>query len=192
MDTNIFMIFVSGVLINNFVLSRFLGICPFLGVSKRLETALGMSLAVLFVSALSSVFTFVAYEFLLAPFGLQYMYTVAFVLIMASFVQLTEMILKKYSPLLHKSLGIYLPLLTTNCAILGVLVLNMQSGYGMLSSVINAIGVSVGFALAIMLFAGIRERLVFADVPKCFQGFPIAMIIAGLMSIAFLGFAGLA
>jgi len=189
MDNNIFMIFVSGVLINNFVLSRFLGICPFLGVSKRLETAFGMSLAVLFVSALSSVFTFAVYEFLLAPFGLEYMYTVAFVLIMASFVQLTELILKKYSPLLHQSLGIYLPLLTTNCAILGVLVLNMQSGYGILTSVINAIGVSVGFAVAIMLFAGIRERLVFADVPKCFQGFPIAMIIAGLMSIAFLGFA---
>ena len=192
METNIFMIFISGVLINNFVLSRFLGICPFLGVSKRLETALGMSLAVLFVSVCSSVFAFIIYEFLLTPFSLQYMSTVVFVLIMASFVQLTEMLVKRYSPLLHESLGIYLPLLTTNCAVLGVLVLNMQSGFDMLSATVNAVGVSVGFAVAIMLFAGIRERLVFADVPKCFQGFPIAMIIAGLMSIAFLGFAGLA
>ena len=191
MDNNIFVVFVSGVLINNFVMSRFLGICPFLGVSRRLETAFGMSLSVMFVTVLSSIFTYAVYELLLKRFGIEYLYTVAFILIIAGFVQILEMVIKKYSPALYKSLGIYLPLLTTNCAILGVVVLNIQSRYDMLASAINAVGVSVGFALAILLFAGIRERLVFADVPKCFQGFPIAMIIAGLMSISFFGFAGL-
>jgi len=192
MDTNIFAVFISGVLINNFVLSRFLGICPFLGVSKSLKTAIGISVAILVVTVFSSILTFMVYEFLLAPFEIEYLATVAFVLIVAGFVQLLEMFLKKHVKTLYSALGIYLPLLVTNCAIMGVIVLNMQSGFGMLTAVVNATGVAIGFAVAIVLFAGIRERLVFADVPKCFQGFPIAMIIAGLMSVAFMGFMGLA
>ena len=188
---NLFVIFMSAVLINNCVMSRFMGICPFLGVSKKIETSIGMSVAVTFVIVMSSIFTFAVYEFMLKRFEIEYLYNVAFILIIAAFVQLTEMFIKKKSHSLYKSLGVYLPLITTNCAVLGVVVLNMQNDYSFIASIVNALGVSAGFAVSILLFAGIRERLAFADVPKAFHGFPLAMVTAGLMSIAFFGFAGL-
>ena len=189
-NSNLFVIFVSAVLINNCVMSRFMGICPFLGVSKKIETSIGMSVAVAFVIVMSSLFTFVVYE-VLKFFSIEYLYNVAFILIIAAFVQLTEMFIKKTSHSLYKALGVYLPLITTNCAVLGVVVLNMQSEYSLVASLVNALGVSAGFAVSILLFAGIRERLAFADVPKAFHGFPLAMVTSGLMSIAFFGFAGL-
>jgi electron transport complex protein RnfA len=185
------LVFVSAVLVNNFVLNRFLGICPFLGVSRRVETALGMGLAVTFVMALASAATWIVYYTLLFPFDLEYLYNIAFILIIAALVQLVEMFIKKSSPTLYQALGIYLPLITTNCAVLGVAVLNKESGYGFLTSVVNGVGAALGFGLAIVLFASIRERLERAEIPKPFRGFPIALITAGLMSIAFLGFSGL-
>ncbi|MDR1641352.1 MAG: electron transport complex subunit RsxA [Clostridiales bacterium] len=185
------LIFMSAVLVNNFVLNRFLGICPFLGVSKKVETALGMSIAVTFVMALASAATYVVYYALLVPFDLEYLYNIAFILIIAALVQLVEMFIKKSSPTLYQALGIYLPLITTNCAVLGVTVLNKESGYSFVTSVINGVGAALGFGLAIILFASIRERLERSDIPKAFRGFPIALITAGLMSIAFLGFSGL-
>ncbi|MDR2899463.1 MAG: electron transport complex subunit RsxA [Clostridiales bacterium] len=188
---DLFLIFIGGVLVNNFVMSRFLGICPFLGVSKKLETAVGMSVAVAFVMVLSSAFTYLVYNLVLIPMKIEYLYNVTFILIIAAFVQFVEMFLKKSAPALYRALGVYLPLITTNCAVLGVVVLNMQKDYGLLTGMINSFGAACGFALAISLFAGIRERLRYADVPEHFQGFPIAMITAGLMSIAFFGFSGL-
>jgi electron transport complex protein RnfA len=185
------LIFMSAVLVNNFVLNKFLGICPFLGVSKKVETALGMSIAVTFVMALASAATYVVYYALLVPFDLEYLYNIAFILIIAALVQLVEMFIKKSSPTLYQALGIYLPLITTNCAVLGVTVLNKESGYSFVTSVINGVGAALGFGLAIILFASIRERLERSDIPKAFRGFPIALITAGLMSIAFLGFSGL-
>jgi len=189
-NTNLFVIFMSAMLINNCVMSRFMGICPFLGVSKKIETSIGMSIAVAFVIVMSSMFTYVVYE-VLKFFNIEYLYNVAFILIIAAFVQLVEMFIKKKSHALYKALGVYLPLITTNCAVLGVVVLNMQNEYSFVASIVNALGVSAGFAVSILLFAGIRERLAFADVPKPFHGFPLAMITAGLMSISFFGFAGL-
>ncbi len=186
------LIFMSAVLVNNFVLSRFLGICPFLGVSKKVETAVGMGVAVTFVMALASAATFVVYEFILAPLGIAYLYNIAFILIIASLVQLVEMYMKKSSPTLYQALGIYLPLITTNCAVLGVTVINMESYSGdFITSVVHGVGAAIGFMLAIVLFAGIREKMEHNNIPKAFRGFPIALITAGLMSVAFLGFTGL-
>lgn len=185
------LVFLAAVFVNNFVMSQFLGICPFLGVSKKIETALGMGVAVIFVMALASAVTSIVYTQLLVRFEIEYLYNIAFILIIAALVQLVEMFLKKSSPSLYSALGVYLPLITTNCAVLGVTVLNMQNGYGFFMSVINGVGGAVGFCLSIVLFAGIRERIEHNSIPKAFQGFPIALMAAGLMSIAFFGFTGL-
>ncbi|MFA6697006.1 MAG: electron transport complex subunit RsxA [Eubacteriales bacterium] len=188
---SIFVILLSSILVNNFIMSRFLGICPFLGVSKRVETAVGMGLAVTFVMALASVITYLAHYFILVPLKLEYMQTLAFILIIAALVQFVEMVIQKSSPSLYQALGVYLPLITTNCAVLGVAIINIEEGYDLFQTLINGVGGALGFTLAIVLFAGIRERLELSDIPKPLQGFPIAMITAGLMSVAFLGFQGL-
>lgn len=185
------LIFMSAVLVNNFVLNRFLGICPFLGVSKKTDTAMGMGVAVTFVMALASAAAYMAEYYLLRPLGLGYLYNIAYILIIAALVQLVEMFIKKSSPSLYQALGIYLPLITTNCAVLGVTVLNRDNGYGFLTSIIHGIGAAIGFTVAIVLFAGIRERLARNNIPAAFRGFPIALIAAGLMAVAFLGFTGL-
>jgi len=187
----IFIILLSSILINNFILSRFLGICPFLGVSQKISTAVGMGAAVTFVMALASVITYLAHYFLLEPLGMEYMQTLAFILIIAALVQFVEMVIQKTSPSLYQALGVYLPLITTNCAVLGVAILNINEKYDLFQTLVNGIGGALGFTLAIVLFAGIRERLETADIPEPFKGFPIAMITAGLMSVAFLGFQGL-
>lgn len=185
-------ILLSSILVNNYVLSRFLGICPFLGVSKKVSTALGMGMAVTFVMALASLITYLVQYYILAPFGVEYMQTIAFILVIAALVQLVEMMLQKTSPALYQSLGVYLPLITTNCAVLGVAILNITEQYNLLETVVNGVGAAIGFTIAIVLFAGIRERLELSSIPKTFQGFPIALISAALMSIAFMGFSGLA
>lgn len=189
--TGLFVILVSSILVNNFVMSRFLGICPFLGVSKQVETAVGMSMAVTFVMTLASIITYLVQYLILVPLGLEYLQTIAFILVIAALVQLVEMVVQKVSPTLYKALGVYLPLITTNCAVLGVAILNIQAEYNLIETIVNAVGASIGFGLAIILFAGIRERLEIADIPAIFKGFPIALITASLMSIAFLGFNGL-
>ena len=181
----------GAILANNFIFSQFLGICPFLGVSKKVDTAVGMGIAVTFVMGLASAITWVVNEFILVRFGLMYMQTVAFILVIASLVQFIEMFLQKSMPSLYTALGVYLPLITTNCAVLGVALLNIQSGYGFISSVVYGVTGGIGFLLAIVLFASIRERLVFADYPKSFEGFPIALVTAGLMALASMGFSGL-
>lgn len=188
---NLLLILLSVVLVNNFVLSRFLGICPFLGVSKKVETATGMSLAVTFVMALASVMTWLVNTFILVPFGIEYMQTIAFILVIAGLVQFVEMVIKKTSPTLYQALGVYLPLITTNCAVLGVAILNIQSNFNLIETLVNGVGGGLSFTLAIVLFAGVRERLETAPIPKALEGFPIAMIAASLFSIAFLGFQGL-
>ncbi|MDR2904045.1 MAG: electron transport complex subunit RsxA [Clostridiales bacterium] len=188
----LFLIFLSAVLVNNFVMSRFLGICPFLGVSKRVETALGMGVAVTFVIALASAVTYIVYYTILVPLDIKYLYNIAFILIIAALVQFVEMFIKKSSPTLYQALGVYLPLITTNCAVLGVAVINIEAaGYTFIDAVVNGVGAALGFTLAIVLFAGIRERLERNNIPEPFLGFPIALVTAGLMSIAFLGFQGL-
>ena len=184
-------IMISAIFINNFVLSRFLGICPFLGVSKQVETAVGMGVAVTFVMALASAITYVVQYSILDPLGLGYLQTIAFILIIAALVQLVEMIIKKSSPSLYQALGIYLPLITTNCAVLGVALINIQNEYNFIETIFNGVGAALGFTLAIVLFAGIRERLETSAVPKALEGFPIALLTAGLMAIAFLGFSGM-
>lgn len=185
------LIIISAIFINNFVLSRFLGICPFLGVSKKVETAIGMSLAVTFVMALASVISWMVQYLILVPLEIEYMQTIAFILVIAGLVQFVEMVIKKTSPTLYQALGVYLPLITTNCAVLGVAILNIQSNYNLIETLVNGIGGGLSFTLAIVLFAGVRERLEFAPTPKALEGFPIAMIAASLFSIAFLGFSGL-
>lgn len=188
-------IFLSAVFVNNIVLSRFLGVCPFLGVSKRVETSFGMGLAVTFVMTMASIITYIVYNYILAPLNIEYLYTIAFILVIASLVQLVEMVIQKTSPSLYQALGVYLPLITTNCAVLGIAVINMQKGnqgdFGLIDSIVNGFGTAVGFTLAIVLLAGIRERIEFNNIPKSFKGFPITLITAGLMAIAFLGFSGL-
>ena len=192
-------IVVTAVLTENFVLSKFLGICPFLGVSKRVSTAFGMSAAVLFVMTLAGAITWAVSRWLLQADwngdgvvgDLAFLQTIAFILVIASLVQLTEMAIKKMSPSLYQSLGIFLPLITTNCAVLGLAVLNQQRSYGFLESMVNALGAALGFGLALILFAGLRERLELADVPKSFQGAALALITAGILSLAFMGFSGL-
>lgn len=187
----LFVVLMAAIFVNNFIFSQFLGLCPFLGVSKKVETAAGMGVAVIFVIALASAATWLVYNFILVPLDLAYLYNIAFILIIATLVQFVEMFIKKSSPSLYQALGVYLPLITTNCAVLGVAVTNMENGYDFITSIVNGVGGAVGFALAIILYAGIRERIARCDIPKPFQGFPIALIAAGLMSIAFLGFSGM-
>lgn len=182
---------VSCILTNNFIFSRFLGCCPFLGVSNKVETAVGMGVAVTFVMALASLFTHLVYNYILIPLKLEYLSTIAFILIIAGLVQFVEMFIRKSSPSLYKSLGIYLPLITTNCAVLGVAILNVSNLYGIVYSVFNGVFSALGFMLAIVLMAGVRERLETSNIPKCLKGFPISLITAGLMSMAFMGFKGL-
>ena len=189
--TEFALIIISTVLVNNFVLVKFLGLCPFLGVSRKLETATGMSLATTFVLTLSSVCSYLANEYLLAPLGLEYLRTITFILVIAVVVQFTEMVVHKTSPLLYQVLGIFLPLITTNCAVLGVALLNVQQQHGFFESAVYGFGAAVGFSMVMILFAAIRERVAVADVPEAFQGSAIALVTAGLMSLAFMGFAGL-
>lgn len=182
---------VSAILVNNFVLSRFLGICPFLGVSKQVETAFGMGMAVTFVMTLAGIITYGVWNLILVPRNLEFLQTIAFILVIASLVQFVEIVLQKVSPTLYSALGVFLPLITTNCAVLGLALLNIQYKLGLIQTIVHSMSAAVGFSLAIVLFAGIREKLELADVPKPFEGFPIALLTASLMAIAFLGFQGL-
>lgn len=186
-----FIIIISSIFVNNVVLSQFLGICPFLGVSNRVGTSLGMGAAVTFVMAISSIVAYLIQYYVLVPLGIQYMQTIVFILVIAALVQMVEIILKKVSPALYQALGIFLPLITTNCAVLGVAILMIQKEYNLLQSVTYSVSTALGFALALILFAGIRERLDFEDVPKSFRGVPIALITAGILAMAFMGFSGL-
>lgn len=199
----LFVILVGSILVNNFVLSRFLGICPFLGVSKQVETAVGMGMAVTFVMTMAGILTWVIQYTLLDPansiftmmgienFDLRYLQTIAFILVIASLVQFVEIFLQKVSPTLYQALGVFLPLITTNCAVLGLAILNIQYEYNLIEVIVHSIGGALGFSLSIVLFAGIREKLEISNIPKPFKGFPIALITASLMSMAFFGFAGL-
>ncbi len=189
--TEFALILISTVLVNNFVLVKFLGLCPFLGVSSKLETAIGMSFATTFVLTLVSICSYLVNEFLLIPFGVEYLRTIAFILVIAAVVQFTEMVMHKTSPALYQLLGIFLPLITTNCAVLGVALLNVQEGHGFIDSLLYGFGAAVGFSLVMVLFASVRERLDVSDVPAPFKGSAIALVTAGLMSMAFMGFAGL-
>ena len=191
MATEILGIIIAALLSQNFILVKFYGICPFMGVSKKIDTALGMGMAVTFVMALASAACWVVNKFLLIPLGLSYMQTVAFILVIASIVQVVEMFLKKSVPALYKALGVFLPLITTNCAVLGVVLVNVQEGYNFLISVINGAAGGLGFTLAIVLFASVRERVDKAECPECFKGYPIALITAGFLALAFMGFSGL-
>ena len=186
----LFTISLNAILAENFILVKFLGICPFMGVSKKLDTSLGMGFAVVFVMALASAATWAVNEFLLVPLELAYMQTVVFILVIAALVQFVEMFLQKVMPALYQALGIYLPLITTNCAVLGVALLNIQNGYTFLESVVYGITGGIGFTLAIVLFSSIRERLEDCDCPKAFKGFPLALIAAGLLALSFMGFSG--
>lgn len=184
-------ILLTGILTENFVLSKFLGICPFLGVSKKLNTAVGMSAAVIFVMVLSTAVTYPINQFLLVKNGLEYLQTLVFILVIAALVQLVEIALKKFLPALYNSLGIYLPLITTNCAVLGVVLLNIDKSYSFWQSIVNSLGAGLGFMLAMVLFAGVRVRLESCEVPKFLQGLPITLIAASLVSVSFLGFTGI-
>ena len=187
---SLFSISLSAILAENFILVKFLGICPFMGVSKKSDTAIGMGVAVIFVMAIASAATWAVDHYLLAPYDLGYMQTVAFILVIAALVQFVEMFLQKVIPSLYQALGIYLPLITTNCAVLGVALLNIQNGYTFIESVVYGVMGGVGFTVAIVLFASVRERLEDCDCPKCFKGFPIALIAAGLLALSFMGFSG--
>lgn len=189
--TGYLLIFVSTVLVNNIVLVKFLGLCPFMSVSTKVETAMGMGLATTFVLTLSSISSYLINEYLLVPLGLGFLRTIAFILAIAVVVQFTEMVVHKTSPLLYQILGIFLPLITTNCAVLGVALLNIQEQHGFIESAIYGFGAAVGFSLVLILFAALRERIAVSDVPEIFKGAPIALITAGIMSIAFMGFTGL-
>lgn len=184
------LIFISAIFVNNIILTQFLGICPFLGVSKKIETSLGMGAAVAFVMTLATVVTWLVQTYVLNPFGLQYLQTLAFILIIAALVQMVEIVLKKVSPALYQALGIFLPLITTNCAVLGVAILVIQKDFDLIQSVVYAFSTAVGFALAMTVFAGIREQLELVRIPKGMQGMAITMITAGLLSLAFMGFSG--
>ena len=192
MLTSILSISLGAILINNFIMSQFLGCCPFFGVSKKIDTAVGMGMAVTFVMGLASAVTYLINNFILVPLGLEFMQTVAFILVIATLVQFVEMFLMKSMPALYKALGVFLPLITTNCAVLGVALQNVQNSYNFIESVVYGITGGIGFTLSIVLFASIRERLfASAECPKCFEGFPIALISASLMAMAFLGFSGM-
>ncbi len=182
---------IGAAVVNNVVLSQFLGLCPFFGVSKKIETAAGMGGAVIFVITLSSLVTSLIYKFILIPLDMSYMQTIVFILVIAALVQFVEMFLKKAMPPLYASLGVYLPLITTNCAVLGIAITNVQKSYTVLQGVVNGFATAVGFTIAIVLMAGLREKMEYNDVPKYFQGFPIILLTAGLMAIAFFGFSGI-
>lgn len=185
------LLIISAAIVNNVVLSQFLGLCPFLGVSKKVETAGGMGAAVIFVITIASLVTSLIYKFILAPLDLTYLQTIVFILVIAALVQFVEMFLKKSMPALYESLGVYLPLITTNCAVLGVALNSVQYGYNILRSVVYGLGISIGFTIAIVILAGIREKMEYNDIPESWQGMPIVMVTAGLMSIAFFGFSGI-
>ncbi len=189
--TEYILIIIGTVWVNNIVLSQFLGLCPFMGVSRKLETAMGMGLATTFVLTLSSISSFLVYEYLLEPFGLEYLRTISFILVIAAIVGFTELVVHKTSPLLHNVLGIYLPLITTNCAVLGVALLNTQQSNNFIESALYGFGSAIGFTLVLVLFAAMRERLAASDIPEAFQGNAIGMVTAGLMALAFMGFTGL-
>ena len=189
--SNLLLIIVGGVLVNNFVMSQFLGICPFLGVSKKTETALGMGMAVTFVMALASLITYFIQTYLLVPFGLEYMQTIAFILVIAMLVQVVEVALKKISASLYQALGVYLPLITTNCAVLGVAINNITDGYTFLESMVSSLGVGLGFLLAMVLFSGLRSRIDETNIPRPFKGLAVTLIAASFISLAFMGFAGI-
>lgn len=190
-DTSLLIIVISALLVKNFVLTQFLGICPFLGVSKKLSTALGMGGAVIFVMTIASGVTRLVYDLLLDPYELEYLQTIAFILVIASLVQFVEIVLKKFVPPLYKALGIFLPLITTNCAVLGAALINIDEGYNVVSSTVYGFGAGLGFTLALVLFAGVREKLEYSDIPESFKGLPISLIAAALVSVAFFGFQGL-
>ena len=189
--TKLFIIFLSAALVNNYVLNRFLGICPFLGVSKNSSAAFGMGMAVIFVMTIASMATWLIRHYLLIPLNITFLQTITFILVIATLVQFVEMVIAKTSPALQQALGIFLPLITTNCAVLGVATINSDSNLNFIESVVNGLGAGVGFTIALLLMSAIRERLDLADVPECMRGIPIAFIIAGLMSLAFMGFTGL-
>lgn len=184
------LIFISAIFVNNIVLSQFLGICPFLGVSKKIDTALGMGATVAFVLTLATIVTYLLQVYVLNPFNLQYLQTLAFILVIASLVQMVEIVMKKVSPALYQALGIFLPLITTNCAVLGVAILVIQKDFNLLQSVVYAFSTAIGFALALVVFAGLREQLSLVKIPKGMQGIPIVLVTAGLLSLAFMGFSG--
>ena len=189
--TNLLIIAIGSALVNNVVLSQFLGLCPFLGVSKKVKTAAGMGTAVIFVITLASFVAALIYQFVLTPLNITYLKTIVFILVIAALVQFVEMFLKKYMVSLYESLGVYLPLITTNCAVLGVALTNVQKSYSILASVVNGFATAAGFTISIVILAGIREKMEYNDIPKPFQGMPIVLITAGLMAIAFCGFSGL-
>ena len=191
MIKELLMILIASSLVNNVVLSQFLGLCPFLGVSKKTETATGMGVAVIFVITLASAVAGAIYQFILLPFDIAYLQTIVFILVIAALVQFVEMFLKKYVPGLYQSLGVYLPLITTNCAVLGVALTNVQKNYGILTGVVNGFATAAGFTISIIILAGIREKMTYNDIPESFQGMPIVLVTAGLMAIAFCGFSGL-
>lgn len=187
----LFVIMLSAVFVDNFVLSKFMGICPFLGVSKKLSSSLGMGAAVIFVMTCATAITYPVYQYILVPNSLEYLNTVAFILIIALFVQLVEIVLKKVMPPLYNSLGVYLPLITTNCAVLGVTLLNIDNGYTFLQSIVNAVFAGVGFSLALILFSGVRSKLEAADIPETFKGIPSTLIAASIVSLSFMAFSGI-
>ncbi len=191
MIKELLVILIASSLVNNVVLSQFLGLCPFLGVSKKTETATGMGVAVIFVITLASAVAGAIYQFILQPFHIEYLQTIVFILVIAALVQFVEMFLKKFIPGLYQSLGVYLPLITTNCAVLGVALTNVQKNYGILTGVVNGFATAVGFTISIIILAGIREKLKYNDISESFQGMPIVLVTAGLMAIAFCGFSGL-
>jgi electron transport complex protein RnfA len=189
---NLLWLFIGSIFVNNILLARFLGCCPFLGVSTKTETAKGMGVAVIFVTVLAAIATWLLYNLVLVPLHMEFLYTLSFILVIAALVQFVELALKKINPVLYKSLGIFLPLITTNCAVLGIAVINMNENYSLPESIVNALGSSMGFLLAIVLMAGIREKIERnTGIPRCLQGLPLALVTAGLMSIAFMGFSGI-
>lgn len=191
MMKELLVILLSAMLVDNFVLSKFMGICPFLGVSKKLDSAVGMGAAVTFVMVCATICTTLIYSLILVPMGLEYLKTIAFILIIALFVQLVEMILKKKVPSLYNALGVYLPLITTNCAVLGVTILNIDNSYNMLQSIVNALGAGLGFTIALVIFSGVRSRVNSSDIPETFKGIPSTLIAASIVSVSFMGFSGL-
>ena len=191
MELSYFAIIIGAIFVNNVVLAQFLGICPFLGVSSKVETSLGMGAAVTFVMALSAVVTWLIQTYILVPLGIEYMQTIVFILVIAALVQMVEIVLKKVSPSLYQALGIFLPLITTNCAVLGVAILMIQKEFSLLQGVVYNVSIALGFALALVIFAGLRERIEFEEAPKAFQGVPIALITASILAMAFMGFSGL-
>ena len=188
---NLILLVLAGIFVNNYVMSQFLGICPFLGVSKKVDTAAGMGMAVIFVMALAAAAAWLVYNLILVPLNITFLYNIAFILLIASLVQFVEMFLKKSMPSLYKALGVYLPLITTNCAVLGTALTNVQNDYSFIASVVNGIGISLGFLIAIVILAGIREKMEYNNIPESFKGMPITLLTAGLMAIAFFGFSGL-